>query len=119
MQALGHEFKFDTNKRRIRCSPHFIDLTVQSILYGNKSDNIGELFENYDSTNEEDALRPDDTNNRPGSYDRIEDEIMTLEDFPPYLSDKCLGFIKISQVRAAWKIHNIGVIIRTSSQVQE
>jgi hypothetical protein len=65
MQALGHEFEFDTNdsERRIRCSPHFINLTVQSILYGNKSDNIGELFENYDSTNEEDALQPEDTNN--------------------------------------------------------
>jgi len=122
MQALGHEFKFDANERRIRCSPHFINLAVQSMLYGNKSDNIGELFENYDSTDEEDALRPEDTNNPPGSYDRIEDEIVTLEDFPSYLIPDQINAADLSKYRKfgpLGKLHNIGVIIRTSSQVQE
>jgi hypothetical protein len=44
MEALAIEFDFSKNERRIRCAPHFLNLTVQVIMYGSKKDNFNELL---------------------------------------------------------------------------
>jgi hypothetical protein len=34
MEALAAEFDFDSNERRIRCAPHFLDLTTKAMMSG-------------------------------------------------------------------------------------
>lgn len=127
MQALGHEFTFDAEERRIRCSPHFLHLTVRSMLYGNKKDNFEELIEDWNaSTNGEepldDAINMSLIHDSVDSYSEIEDDIMAQEDFPSYLIPDQINAEEISKYRKfgpLGKLHNIGVILRTSSQVQE
>jgi hypothetical protein len=44
MEALAIEFDFNKTERRIRCAPHFLNLTVQAMMYGSKKDNFNELL---------------------------------------------------------------------------
>jgi hypothetical protein len=44
MEALAAEFDFDSNERRIRCAPHFLDLTTKAMMYGSKRDDFNELL---------------------------------------------------------------------------
>jgi hypothetical protein len=47
LEALGKEFGFDKNERRIRCAPHFLNLAVRAMMYGNKRDNFDELLAHW------------------------------------------------------------------------
>jgi hypothetical protein len=47
MEALGTEFDFDGDERRIRCAPHFLNLTVRAMMYGSKRDNFNELLAHW------------------------------------------------------------------------
>lgn len=45
MKVLAQEFDFDQHERRIRCAPHFLNLSVEAMMHGGKRDNFAELFE--------------------------------------------------------------------------
>src|ERR1700759_4866587 len=47
MEALGTEFGFDRDERRIRCAPRFLNLAVRSMMYGSKRDNFAELLTHW------------------------------------------------------------------------
>jgi hypothetical protein len=60
MEALAAEFDFDSNERRIRCAPCFLDLATKSMMYGSKPGNFSELLVHWgdkDFMGEEDEQR--------------------------------------------------------------
>ncbi|OBS16232.1 hypothetical protein FPOA_13037 [Fusarium poae] len=135
MEALAAEFDFDSNERRIRCAPHFLDLTTKAMMYGSKRDDFNELLVHWgdkDFMSEEDeqrqlsvamnGLATDDDFRVPSVDENPELEIIPEED-----QDECPvpGIINAEQVDKYrkfgpfGKLHNIGVALRTSSQLLE
>ncbi|EFZ03855.2 hAT family dimerization domain protein [Metarhizium robertsii] len=136
MEALGTEFGFDRDERRIRCAPHFLNLAVRSMMYGSKRDNFGELLAHWgdkDFMTEEDEqsqlsdaineLRTDDDDFAAPSLE----EDFELEATPEGSQDQCPvpdiinaeGMDKYRKFGPFGKLHNIGIALRTSSQLLE
>jgi hypothetical protein len=135
MEALAAEFDFDSNERRIRCAPHFLDLTTKAMMYGSKRDDFNELLVHWgdkDFMSEEDEQRQlSDAMNGLATDDDFRvpsvDENPELEIIPEEDQDECPvpGIINAEQVDKYrkfgpfGKLHNIGVALRTSSQLLE
>jgi hypothetical protein len=47
MEALAAEFNFDSDERRIRCAPHFLNITTKAMMYGSKRYNFNELLAHF------------------------------------------------------------------------
>ncbi|KAG7000368.1 hypothetical protein FOFC_03219 [Fusarium oxysporum] len=135
MEALAAEFDFDSNERRIRCAPHFLDLTTKAMMYGSKRDDFNELLVHWgdkDFMSEEDEQRQlSDAMNGLATDDDFHvpsvDENPELEIIPEEDQEECPvpGIINAEQVDRYrkfgpfGKLHNIGVALRTSSQLLE
>jgi hypothetical protein len=135
MEALAAEFDFDSNERRIRCAPHFLDLTTKAMMSGSKRDDFNELLVHWgdkDFMSEEDEQRQlSDAMNGLATDDDFRvpsvDENPELEIIPEEDQDECPvpGIINAEQVDKYrkfgpfGKLHNIGVALRTSSQLLE
>ncbi|KAG6989236.1 putative AC transposase [Fusarium oxysporum f. sp. conglutinans] len=135
MGALAAEFDFDSNERRIRCAPHFLDLTTKAMMYGSKRDDFNELLVHWgdkDFMSEEDEQRQlSDAMNGLATDDDFRvpsvDENPELEIIPEEDQDECPvpGIINAEQVDKYGKfgpfgkLHNIGVALRMSSQLLE
>lgn len=128
MECLGRELDFDPRERRIRCAPHFINLAVQSMLYGNKSDNIEELVETWQDPLSEETDRLDEIVNNISDgityddYGDIERTIEAQESGLSYPVPNQLNADELARYRKSGplgKLHNIGVLMRRSSQIQE
>lgn len=137
MDALASEFAFDRQERRIRCAPHFLNLTVQAMMYGSKTDNFKELVAHWgdkdfmDGDDEQcqlsDAVNELQDDEDVGyGIDEV-DEALALgpsqddsqDDYP---DTEVATAEKMEQHRKAGpfgKLHNIGVALRTSSQLLE
>jgi hypothetical protein len=127
MKSLGYEFGFDSGERRIRCAPHSINLAVRSMLYGNKNDNFEELVEHWqEALNEEtdrlDEIVSDIFIDEDDEYGDIQRTIEVQENIPSFSTSTQLDATELAQYRKfgpLGKLHNIGVIMRTSSQIQQ
>jgi hypothetical protein len=108
MEALAAEFDFDSNERRIRCAPHFLDLTTKAMMYGSKRDDFNELLLHWgdkDFMSEEDEQRQlSDAMNGLATDDDFRvpsvDENPELEIIPEEDQDECPvpGIINAEQV---------------------
>jgi hypothetical protein len=135
MEALAAEFDFDRDERRIRCAPHFLNLAVRAMMYGSKRDKFAELLAHWgdkDFMTEEDEqrqlsdaineLRTDDDFGVPSMEEDFE-----LETAPEESQDQCpapaiVNAEKVDRYRKFGpfgKLHNIGIALRTSSQLLE
>ncbi|KAG4275825.1 hypothetical protein FPRO04_14334 [Fusarium proliferatum] len=135
MEALAAEFDFDSNERRIRCAPHFLDLTAKAMMYGSKRDDFNELLVHWgdkDFMSEEDEQRQlSDAMNGLATDDGFRvpsvDENPELEIIPEEDQDECpvpeiINAEQVDKYRKFGpfgKLHNIGVALRTSSQLLE
>ena len=124
MQCLGHEYDFDPGERRIRCAAHAINLAVQSMLYGNKRDNFEELVESLQEPVEDETNKLDDVINslfdaEDDEYDEIERAIEAQESFQTSTEPNMDSLLKYRKYGPLGKLHNIGVFMRRSSQIQE
>ncbi|KAH7471429.1 hypothetical protein FOMA001_g13061 [Fusarium oxysporum f. sp. matthiolae] len=136
MEALAAEFDFDKAERRIRCAPHFLNLAVRAMMYGSKSDNLDELLAHWgdkDFMTEEDEQRQlSDAINELGKDDDdfgtpSMEEDLELETAPEHSQEQC----QVPEISNAeemdtyrkygpfGKLHNIGIALRTSSQLLE
>lgn len=135
MEALAIEFDFNKNERRIRCAPHFLNLTVQAMMYGSKKDNFNELLAHWgdkDFMSEEDEQR---------QLSDVIDELQDDEEFAIVNIEEAIVFEttpeeiqeqypapevinaedmdKHRKFGPFGKLHSIGVALRTSSQLLE
>ncbi|KAK8912300.1 putative AC9 transposase [Metarhizium anisopliae] len=133
MEALGAEFNFDQHERRIRCAPHFLNRTVRAMMYGSKGDNFNELLAHWGDkdfmTEEEEhqqlsdvinELAMDDDFSQPGMYDAFETETVSDEDQDQYPVPATINAEEVDKYRKFGpfgKLHNIGIALRTSSQL--
>lgn len=137
MDALASEFGFDKQERRIRCAPHFLNLTVRAMMYGSKTDNFKELVAHWgdkdfmdeeneqcqltDAVNElqddedfeELSIEVDEALEMAASTEAIRDEYPNPDVVIAEKMDKHRKFGPFG------KLHNIGVAFRTSSQLLE
>ncbi|KAK4078867.1 hypothetical protein Purlil1_11805 [Purpureocillium lilacinum] len=135
MEALGTEFHFDRDERRIRCAPHFLNPAVRAMMYGTKRDNFEELLAHWgdmDFMTEEDEQRQlsDAVSELEDDDDCSEtstDEIFEVETVPELSQDR-LPFTEVINAEKMdkyrkfgpfGKLHNIGIAFRTSSQLLE
>ncbi|KAG7423407.1 putative AC transposase [Fusarium oxysporum f. sp. raphani] len=136
MEALAAEFDFDKAERRIRCAPHFLNLAVRAMMYGSKSDNFDELLAHWgdkDFMTEEDEQRQlSDAINELGKDDDdfgtpSMEEDLELETAPEHSQEQCqvpeiINAEEMDTYRKYGpfgKLHNIGIALRTSSQLLE
>ncbi|KID93789.1 Ribonuclease H-like protein, partial [Metarhizium majus ARSEF 297] len=135
MEALGAEFDFDWVERRIRCAPHVLNLTVRAMMYGGKRDNFNELVAHWGDkdfmTEEEerqllsDAIRElamDDDFGEPNLHEAMEIETEPEENQDQYPVPETMNAEEVDKYRKFGpfgKLHNIGVALRTSSQLLE
>ncbi|KAI8417250.1 hypothetical protein FOFC_03563 [Fusarium oxysporum] len=136
MEALAAEFDFDKDERRIRCAPHFLNLAVRAMMYGSKSDNFDELLAHWgdkDFMTEEDEQRQlSDAINELGKDDDdfgtpSMEEDLELETAPEHSQEQCqvpeiINAEEMDTYRKYGpfgKLHNIGIALRTSSQLLE
>ncbi|OAQ59799.1 ribonuclease H-like protein [Purpureocillium lilacinum] len=137
MDALASEFGFDKQERRIRCAPHFLNLTVRAMMYGSKSENFKELVDHWgdkDFMDEEDeqCKLTDAVNELQDDEDFEElgievDEALELTTSPEAVRDEypdpdVITAEKMNKHRKFGpfgKLHNIGVAFGTSSQLLE
>ncbi|RFN43384.1 ribonuclease h-like protein [Fusarium flagelliforme] len=136
MEALAAEFDFDKDERRIRCAPHFLNLAVRAMMYGSKSDNFDELLAHWaykDFMTEEDEQRQlSDAINEHGKDDDdcgtpSMEEDLELETAPEHSQEQCqvpeiINAEEMDTYRKYGpfgKLHNIGIALRTSSQLLE
>jgi hypothetical protein len=133
MEALGTEFGFDKGERRIRCAPHFLNLAVRSMMYGSKRDNFAELLAHWgdkDFMTEDDEQRQlsDAINELAGDDDFATpslEEDCELGAAPEESQDQChvpdiINAERLDKYRKFGpfgKLHNIGIALRTSSQL--
>ncbi|KAF5120896.1 putative AC9 transposase [Metarhizium anisopliae] len=134
-EALGAEFNFDQHERRIRCAPHFLNRTVRAMMYGSKGDNFNELLAHWGDkdfmTEEEEhrqlsdvinELAMDDDFSGPGMDDAFETETVSDEDQDQYPVPATINAEEVDKYRKFGpfgKLHNIGIALRTSSQLLE
>ncbi|KNB17842.1 hypothetical protein FOXG_22068 [Fusarium oxysporum f. sp. lycopersici 4287] len=136
MEALAAEFDFDKDERHIRCAPHFLNLAVRAMMYGSKSDNFDELLAHWgdkDFMTEEDEQRQlSDAINELGKDDDdfgtpSMEEDLELETAPEHNREQCqipeiINAEEMDTYRKYGpfgKLHNIGIALRTSSQLLE
>ncbi|KAL9561335.1 hypothetical protein ACKAV7_014690 [Fusarium commune] len=136
MEALAAKFDFDKDKRRIRCAPYFLNLAVRAMMYGSKSDNFNELLAywgNKDFMMEEDEQRQlYDAINELGKDDDdfgtpSMEEDLGLKTAPEHSQEQCqvpeiINAEEMDTYRKYGpfgKLHNIGIALRTSSQLLE
>ncbi|OAQ58230.1 ribonuclease H-like protein [Pochonia chlamydosporia 170] len=135
MEALGHEFDFDQHERRIRCAPHFLNLSVKAMMYGGKRDNFAELLAHWGDqdfmTDEDeqrqlsdavDALNGDDDLDTPNLEEDYESNTALGESQDSCLVPEIVNADKMEKYRKYGpfgKLHNIGIALRTSSQLLE
>lgn len=137
MEALAEEFQFDKEERRIRCAPHFLNLVVRAMMYGNKKDNLEELLVHWgdqDFINEDEEQRElsdaidqlsKDDNFLDLSIDESyesgsESETAAGESRDQHPVPSVITAEKLDKYRKSGpfgKIHNIGIALRTSSQL--
>jgi hypothetical protein len=126
VQALASRYGFNENERRIRYAPHFIHLTVKALFYGEESKDVQmkDLLDDLDSAtlNEKEAATRLVTANEPPAEEDFTSEseqdnenndvssffYITPESLDQYRKDGPFG-----------KLHNIGVHLRQSSQLQQ
>jgi hypothetical protein len=135
MEALAAEFDFDKDERRIRCAPHFLNLAVRAMMYGSKSDNFDELLAHWgdnDFMTEDDEQRQlsdaiNELENDENFSDMSMDESLEVEIAPEESQDRfpvpdIITAEKVDKYRKFGpfgKLHNIGIALRTSSQLLE
>jgi hypothetical protein len=134
MEALAAEFDFDKHERRIRCGPHFLNLTVRAMMYGSKRDNFDELLAHWgdkDFMTEEEQrqlsdaineLATDDEFGVPSMEEDFELEIGLEEGENQYPVPETINAEEVDKYRKFGpfgKLHNIGIALRTSSQLLE
>lgn len=135
MEALGAEFDFDWEERRIRCAPHVLNLAVRAMMYGSKKDNFDELLAHWgdkDFMSEEDEQRlvsdavneltMDDDFSEPNKDPPLEIEVDAEESQDQYPVPETISAEELDKYRKFGpfgKLHNIGVALRTSSQLLE
>ncbi|KID81619.1 Ribonuclease H-like protein [Metarhizium guizhouense ARSEF 977] len=135
MEALAYEFDFDQYESRIRCAPHFLNLAVNAMMYGGKKDNFAELLAHWgdqDFTTEQDehlqlsdavnALKSDDDFDAPVPEEDLELSTMSGESQDSCLVPEMVDAVKMEKYRKHGpfgKLHNIGIALRTSSQLLE
>ncbi|KJZ68971.1 hypothetical protein HIM_09781 [Hirsutella minnesotensis 3608] len=135
METLAAEFDFDKAERRIRCAPHFLNLAVRAMMYGSKRDNFDELLAHWGDkdfiTEEDEQKQLSEAINELGADDdfseQIADEICedetVLEDrqgqFPVPTVINAEEVDKYRKFGPFGKLHNIGIALRTSSQLVE
>lgn len=140
---LADEYDFDAAERRIRCAPHTINLAVRSMIYGDGAKKVAfdELLghfqqQQYGNTSEEiaslrDAIRLLEEDEL---WDEHEDEVLAsmdedevanldaISNFPPVAAEvpALINANTIEKYRKSGpfgKLHNIGVSLRLSSQL--
>jgi hypothetical protein len=130
MDALALEFGFNKEECRIRCAPHFLNLTVQAMMYGSKMDNFRELVAHW---GDKDFMDEEDKNcqlsNAVNELQNDEDfeelsveEAMEVEASPEAIRDEypdaevttAKKMDKHRKFGPFGKLHNIGVALRTS-----
>jgi hypothetical protein len=134
-EALANEFDFDQYERRIRCAPHFLNLAVKAMMYGGKKDNFDELLAHWgdqDFMTEQDeqrqlsdavnALESDDDFDSPVLEEDLELNTITGDSKDSCLVPEMVDAVKMEKYRKCGpfgKLHNIGIALRTSSQLLE
>lgn len=135
METLGIEFDFDWDERRICCAPHVLNLAVRAMMYGSKRDNFNDLLahwgdKDFMTEEEEQRLLSDAINELARDNDFSEsnmDEALELETDPEESRDQypvpeTINAEEVDKYRKFGpfgKLHNIGVALRTSSQLLE
>ncbi|KID96102.1 Ribonuclease H-like protein, partial [Metarhizium majus ARSEF 297] len=135
METLGIEFDFDWDERRICCAPHVLNLAVRAMMYGSKRDNFNDLLahwgdKDFMTEEEEQRLLSDAINELATDNDFSEsnmDEALELETDPEESQDQypvpeTINAGEVDKYRKFGpfgKLHNIGVALRTSSQLLE
>ncbi|KAL5610641.1 hypothetical protein FOBRF1_006758 [Fusarium oxysporum] len=136
MEALAAEFDFDKDEHRIRCAPHFLNLAVRAMMYGSKSDNFDELLAHWgdkDFMTEEDEQRQlsdainelgkdDDDFGPPSMEEDLELETAPEHSQEQYQVPEIINAEEMDTYRKYGpfgKLHNIGIALRTSSQLLE
>ncbi|KAK9446351.1 Ribonuclease H-like protein [Metarhizium brunneum] len=135
METLGIEFDFDWDERRICCAPHVLNLAVRAMMYGSKRDNFNDLLahwgdKDFMTEEEEQRLLSDAINELATDNDFSEsnmDEALELDTYPEESQDQypvpeTINAEEVDKYRKFGpfgKLHNIGVALRTSSQLLE
>lgn len=133
MVRLGEELGFDGEKRRIRCGPHIINLSVRAALYGGNKKSVEYAIASRHDNEEDDELtlrdaiehvmRDKEITALPLEVDEEEDfEAAQQEDDNHYPVPRKLSLEELQKWREKGpigKAHNMVVIIRNTGALND